>query len=114
LLEKTWNSGLVASLLERADADRSRPDGLAMEFGIHGDEYRLSEAQAGAILDLRLHRLTGLEQDKIVDEYKKLPLPDHQAGSDQHRHALIKKPLTQNSRFFPASRFLLLQDWQSF
>lgn len=72
LLEKTWNSGLVASLLERADADRSRPDGLAMEFGIHGDEYRLSEAQAGAILDLRLHRLTGLEQDKIVDEYKKL------------------------------------------
>ncbi len=72
LLEKTWNSGLVATLLERADADRSRPDGLALEFGIHGAEYRLSEAQAGAILDLRLHRLTGLEQDKIVDEYKKL------------------------------------------
>ncbi|MBT3811329.1 MAG: DNA gyrase subunit A [Gammaproteobacteria bacterium] len=72
LLEKTWNSGLVASLLERADADRSRPDGLVREFGIHGSEYRLSEAQATAILDLRLHRLTGLEQDKIVDEYKKL------------------------------------------
>ncbi|NOR80688.1 MAG: DNA gyrase subunit A, partial [Methyloprofundus sp.] len=72
LLAKSWNAGLVASLLERADADRSRPDGLAMEFGIHGAEYRLSEAQASAILDLRLHRLTGLEQDKIVDEYKKL------------------------------------------
>ena len=72
LLTKTWNAGLVGSLLERADADRSRPDGLAPEFGIHGTEYRLSEAQASAILDLRLHRLTGLEQDKIVSEYKQL------------------------------------------
>jgi len=72
LLEKTWNAGLVAALLERAEADRSRPDGLALEFGIHGQEYRLSEAQASAILDLRLHRLTGLEQDKIVNEYKQL------------------------------------------
>lgn len=72
LLAKSWNAGLVASLLERADADRSRPDSLAVEFGIHGAKYRLSEAQAFAILDLRLHRLTGLEQDKIVDEYKKL------------------------------------------
>ncbi len=72
LLATTWSAGLVAMLLERADADRSRPDGLAIEFGIHGAEYRLSEAQASAILDLRLHRLTGLEQDKIVDEYKKL------------------------------------------
>ena len=72
LLEKTWNAGLVASLLERADADRSRPDGLVAEFGIQGSEYRLSEAQATAILDLRLHRLTGLEQDKIVNEYKQL------------------------------------------
>ncbi len=72
LLEKTWNAGLVGSLLDRADADRSRPDGLTLEFGIHGTEYRLSEAQASAILDLRLHRLTGLEQDKIVNEYKQL------------------------------------------
>ncbi|OQK17518.1 DNA gyrase subunit A [Methyloprofundus sedimenti] len=72
LLAKTWNAGLVASLLERADADRSRPDDLALEFGIHGAEYRLSEAQASAILDLRLHRLTGLEQEKIVSEYKQL------------------------------------------
>ena len=72
LLARSWSAGLVASLLERADAGRSRPDGLAMEFGIQGAEYRLSEAQASAILDLRLHRLTGLEQDKIVDEYKKL------------------------------------------
>jgi DNA gyrase subunit A len=72
LLEKDWNAGLVSSLLERADASRSRPEDLAEEFGIHSGRYRLSEAQAHAILDLRLHRLTGLEQDKIVDEYKQL------------------------------------------
>ncbi|GAB6141862.1 DNA topoisomerase (ATP-hydrolyzing) subunit A [Methylosoma difficile] len=72
LLARTWNAGLVGSLLERADADRSRPEGLALEFGIQGSVYRLSEVQAQAILDLRLHRLTGLEQDKLVDEYRQL------------------------------------------
>ncbi len=72
LLATTWHAGLVASLLERADADRSRPEGLAVMFGIHADQYRLSEVQAQAILDLRLHRLTGLEQDKLVDEYRQL------------------------------------------
>jgi DNA gyrase subunit A len=72
LLSRNWNTGLVASLLERADSDRSRPEDLPPEFGIVGGVYRLSETQAQAILDLRLHRLTGLEQDKIVDEYKEL------------------------------------------
>jgi DNA gyrase subunit A len=72
LLSRNWNTGLVASLLERADSDRSRPEDLPPEYGIVGGMYRLSEAQAQAILDLRLHRLTGLEQDKIVDEYKEL------------------------------------------
>jgi DNA gyrase subunit A len=72
LLAGAWQSGLVAALLDRADADRSRPDGLAVEFGLHDGVYRLSEIQAQAILDLRLHRLTGLEQDKIIAEYKEL------------------------------------------
>jgi DNA gyrase subunit A len=72
LLARTWNTGLVASLLERADSQRSRPEDLGPEFGIVNGVYRLSEAQAQAILDLRLHRLTGLEQDKIVNEYKEL------------------------------------------
>lgn len=72
LLARTWNAGLVAELLERADAARSRPDDLADELGIHDGFYRLSEAQTQAILDLRLHRLTGLEQDKIINEYKLL------------------------------------------
>ncbi|MGZ5057649.1 MAG: DNA gyrase subunit A [Methylobacter sp.] len=72
LLEKSWDAGLVAALLDRADAARSRPEDLPVEFGIHAGIYRLSETQAQAILDLRLHRLTGLEQDKIVNEYKQL------------------------------------------
>jgi DNA gyrase subunit A len=72
LLSKSWNAGLVLSLLDRADANRSRPENLAPEFGIAGDVYRLSEAQAIAILELQLQRLTGLEQDKIINEYKEL------------------------------------------
>lgn len=72
LLERTWKPGLVAELLERADASRSRPEGLPEEYGMSGPGYMLSPEQAQAILNLQLHRLTGLEQDKIVDEYKKL------------------------------------------
>ena len=72
LLARDWDLGLVAALLENADADRTRPEHLAIEFGAHGDMYKLSEAQAQAILDLRLHRLTGLEQEKIVKEYREL------------------------------------------
>ncbi|NOR68787.1 MAG: DNA gyrase subunit A, partial [Methylomarinum sp.] len=72
LLAKDWGLGLVSVLLENAEADRTRPESLAIEFGAHGDWYKLSEAQAQAILDLRLHRLTGLEQEKIVKEYKEL------------------------------------------
>ena len=72
LLARTWASGIVATLLERADAERSRPEELPEEFGMHGQEYRLSSEQAQAILNLQLHRLTGLEQDKIVSEYQGL------------------------------------------
>ncbi|KAF3978537.1 MAG: DNA gyrase subunit A [Methylococcales symbiont of Iophon sp. n. MRB-2018] len=72
LLAKNWELGLVAVLLENAEADRTRPENLAIEYGAHDDMYKLSEAQAQAILDLRLHRLTGLEQEKIVKEYKEL------------------------------------------
>ena len=72
LLARSWEAGLVAALLDRADADRSRPEDLTPEFGMADGRYRLSEAQAQAILDLRLHRLTGLEQEKIIDEYKGL------------------------------------------
>ena len=72
LMARAWGPGAVPSMLERAGAIQTRPDGLADEFGLHGGAYRLSEAQAQAILDLRLHRLTGLEQDKIIAEFGEL------------------------------------------
>ena len=70
LIAKIWRSKLVEGMLTRAMADQYRPEGLAKEFGLQNNGYRLSEAQAQAILELRLQRLTGLEQDKIVSEYK--------------------------------------------
>ncbi|NGY06182.1 DNA gyrase subunit A [Solimonas terrae] len=76
LMSRNWNPGPVTAMLERAGAHASRPSDLAADFGIvdgpGGQKYRLSEAQAQAILDLRLHRLTGLEQDKIHAEFKEL------------------------------------------
>ncbi len=72
LIGTPWLAGVVLDMLQRAGAEASRPDGLEKEFGLIGDYYHLSEAQAQAILDLRLHRLTGLEQDKIINEYKSL------------------------------------------
>ncbi|HQU81372.1 MAG TPA: DNA gyrase subunit A [Azonexus sp.] len=70
LMGRQWRSPVVEEMLLRAASDASRPDGLAPEFGLSEQGYRLSDAQAQAILELRLQRLTGLEQDKIVNEYK--------------------------------------------
>ncbi|MGB5474548.1 MAG: DNA gyrase subunit A [Gammaproteobacteria bacterium] len=72
LMGRSWEPGVVTGMLARAGAEASRPDTLAPGFGLIEDGYRLSEEQTQAILDLRLHQLTGLEQDKIVDEYKEL------------------------------------------
>jgi DNA gyrase subunit A len=72
LLARPWGSGIVPQLLERAGAISTRPADLAAEFGLKGESYYLSEAQAQAILDMRLNRLTGLEQDRIIEEYKGL------------------------------------------
>jgi len=72
LLAKTWKSPVVEEMLKRAVADASKPEDLGAEFGLQKTGYKLSDAQAQAILDMRLARLTGLEQDKIVAEYKEL------------------------------------------
>jgi len=73
LMSRTWHSAMVEEMLSRV-SDASRPEGLEAEFGLVGAEgarsYRLSAVQAQAILDLRLQRLTGLEQDKILGEYR--------------------------------------------
>jgi DNA gyrase subunit A len=72
LMQRAWPSPLVRELLGAASVERYRPEGLAPEFGLREDGYHLSEAQAQAILELRLQRLTGLEQDKIRDEYREV------------------------------------------
>ncbi|HAS51358.1 MAG TPA: DNA gyrase subunit A [Gammaproteobacteria bacterium] len=72
LLERAWLPGVVADLLQRTGANSSRPDDLGAEYGLSEAGYRLSPAQVQAILDLRLHRLTGLEQRKLLDEYQEL------------------------------------------
>ena len=72
LMGQPWEPGSVTEMLERAGDTDTRPDGLEEGFGLVDGLYRLSAVQAQAILDLRLHRLTGLEQDKIIKEYKEL------------------------------------------
>ena len=70
LMAQSWSPGSVTGMLERAGETDTRPDHLEDGFGMIEGEYRLSPVQAQAILDLRLHRLTGLEQEKIINEYK--------------------------------------------
>jgi len=72
IVARAWQPGVVRDMLARAGAEASRPDGLSPTLGLLHDGYHLSEVQAQAILDLKLQRLTGLEQDKIVQEYAEL------------------------------------------
>ena len=72
LMDRPWEPGSVSQMLERAGETDTRPDELGDGFGLVEGLYRLSAVQAQAILDLRLHRLTGLEQDKIIKEYREL------------------------------------------
>ena len=75
LMDRLWGSGAVPQMLARAGDISTRPKSLAAGFGLiatEGGRYRLSDVQAQAILDMRLNRLTGLEQDKIISEYQEL------------------------------------------
>ncbi|MGL5653057.1 MAG: DNA gyrase subunit A, partial [Vibrio sp.] len=72
LIARGWDLGNVAAMLERAGTDAARPEWLEPQYGIRDGQYFLTEQQAQAILDLRLHKLTGLEHEKILDEYKQL------------------------------------------
>lgn len=74
LVARGWQLGDVSAMLERAGENAARPEWLEEHFGIRNGEYFLTEQQAQAILDLRLHKLTGLEHEKILDEYKELLL----------------------------------------
>ncbi|MDN3639892.1 DNA gyrase subunit A [Simiduia curdlanivorans] len=70
LLSRGWESGNISQFLERAGSDACRPDGLPEQFGMRENKYYLSPEQAQAILELRLHRLTGMEHDKLLAEYQ--------------------------------------------
>jgi len=72
LMSRLWRGGSVPELLARAGAVSARIEGLSMEFGLVEGGYRLTDDQAQAILEMRLQRLTGLEQDKITTEYQEL------------------------------------------
>ncbi len=73
LMARAWAPGSVTGMLQAAGDTDTRPDGLDDGFGLTAEDgYRLSAVQAQAILDLRLHRLTGLEQEKIIKEYKEI------------------------------------------
>ncbi|WP_299999265.1 DNA topoisomerase (ATP-hydrolyzing) subunit A [uncultured Cedecea sp.] len=72
LTAQSWELGSVAAMLERAGDNAARPEWLEPEFGIRDGKYYLTEQQAQAILDLRLQKLTGLEHEKLLDEYKEL------------------------------------------
>lgn len=72
LMGKGWESSLVLSMMERVDATEVRPDWLEPQFGLHDKLYFLSDAQAQAILEMQLQRLTGLEQERITKEYQEI------------------------------------------
>lgn len=72
LQARRWDAGLVKALLGQAGAELSRPEGLLPEYGLDDSGYQLSPQQAQAILDLRLQKLTGLEQEKLAEEYESI------------------------------------------
>ena len=115
LLLKSWTPGLVATLLAKTNAHQTRPDELPDQYGLHDGKYSLSPEQAQAILDLRLHRLTGLETDKIHDEYKLLIENIHALleilSNPDCLHSVIREELIQiKAQFGDERRTVILEN----
>ncbi len=115
LIARGWAPGVVTDLLARAGDGQTRPDGLPEACGLRDGAYWLSEAQAQAILDLRLHRLTGLEKDKIVNEYREIVERINELGlilADPARlMAVIRGELVELSeRYADARRTEIVRD----
>ncbi len=86
LLSKKWKAGMVSKLIKNSGSISTKPENLGKEFGLSGSSYKLSEIQAQAILDLRLQRLTGLEQDNLVAEYEEI------LGEINNLQAILEDP----------------------
>ncbi len=117
LLAQCWQPGMVAAMLDRTGANICRPDDLASDLGLQAEGYRLSAVQAQAILDLRLHRLTGLEQDKILEEFKNIIVTIQELLlilSDQKRLLQVIETELQaiKSEFSDARRTEIIPDHQ--
>lgn len=108
LIAQAWQLGDVAVMLERAGVDAARPDWVETGFGVIDSSYHLTEVQAQAILDLRLHKLTGLEHEKILDEYKSLleAIAEllHILGSTERLMEVIREELEQVKAEFGDAR----------
>lgn len=116
LQERYWAPGLVAEMLVRADRDRSRPEGLDPQFGLSERGYLLTEVQAQAILDLRLQKLTGLEQESIVEEYRQIlsRIDDllEILASDERLMSVIREELEAiREQFGDQRRTQIIQDY---
>ena len=104
LMGRGWVSESIVALLARAGSDACRPDGLDEAFGLRDGQYFLSESQVQAILDMRLHRLTALEQDKLVADYQAIldEIADLQdiLGSKDRLQALIREELEELTKTY--------------
>ncbi len=115
LVAQGWDPGSVTAMLDRAGDTDTRPDALADGFGLVDGMYRLSPVQAQAILDLRLHRLTGLEQDKILHEYKEIldkikELSDILAEPDKLQQVIRDELLDVRESYGDERRTEIVQD----
>ena len=117
LMGKAWRSALVEEMLSRLEQDFSRPAGLAPQYGMHKDGYHLSDVQTQRILEMQLQRLTNLEQDKIVGEYKDVmeriaDLLDILANASRVTQ-IIREELTQvEDQFGDKRRSVIVTDTQ--
>jgi DNA gyrase subunit A len=119
LLERGWPPGSVSEMLSRAGADATRPEDLEREFGLIDGVYHLSDRQVKAILDLQLHRLTGLEQEKILKEFDELveKITDllNILGDPERLRAEIRRELEEiKEQYGSARKTVLLEDAFSF
>lgn len=114
LLDRTWAAGKVTELLARSDAELTKPEDLDAQYCLQGDQYRLTPEQAQAILELRLHRLTGLEQDKIHGEYNDIldRIKDliHILSDPDYLHEIICNELNEVKDQFADERRTVISD----